>query len=197
MPSAAILAGGRSSRMGSNKALERLNGVTVMQYILDRLRPQFQEILIVTNEPALFNRYPGRVITDIYPRKGPIAGIHAALSHISEKRLFLLSCDMPFVEAALIRHMLGLAADYDAVIPVVAGRIQPTAAVYQQSCLPLLTDCLENDKLKLTRIFGDLHTLYVEEAVLSAFGPVREMFFNINDPAALKKAREIARGASP
>ncbi|MGI6435234.1 MAG: molybdenum cofactor guanylyltransferase [Syntrophomonadaceae bacterium] len=193
MSSAAILAGGRSSRMGSNKALASLNGVTVLEYILGRLQPRFEEILIVTNEPALFEFYPARVITDIYPRKGPIAGIHAALSSISEKQLFLLSCDMPFIQVKLIFHMLEHSADYDAVVPVVAGRIQPTAAVYQKSCLPLLTDCLENDKLKLTRIFEDLHTLYIEEAVLSSFGPVKEMFFNINDPTALEKAREIAR----
>lgn len=193
MPSAAILAGGRSSRMGCNKAFVSLNGLTVLEYILNRLQPHFGEILIVTNEPALFESYPARVISDIYPRKGPIAGIHAALGNILGKQLFLIGCDMPFIKVELIRYMLNNADGYDAVVPVVEGKIQPTSAVYQKSCLPLLTDCLETDRLKLTRIFEDLNTLYIENTVLSSFGAVKEMFFNVNDPIALEKAREIAR----
>ncbi len=193
MPTVAILAGGRSSRMGSNKALVSLNGQTVLAHILQQLKPHCGEILLVTNEPELFDIYPVRVITDIYPRKGPIAGIHAALSSIAGDRLFLLSCDMPFVRPELMNYMLEQAAAYDAVVPVVGGQIQPTAAVYQQSCLPYLTACLKNDKLKLTRIFEKLFTLYIGETELGSFGAVEEMFFNANDPIALEKAREIAR----
>ncbi len=192
MPGIAILSGGQSSRMGINKALASLNGAKVIEYILARLQPRFDELLIVTNEPKLFEKYPARVITDIYPRKGPIAGIHAALKTTSQAQLFVLSCDMPFINADVINYMLERAQGYDSVVPVLGGRLQPTAAVYNQSCLPLLIDCLEKDKLKLTRIFEDLNALYLDETVFSCFGQVSELFFNINDPAALEKAREIA-----
>jgi len=192
MPGVAILSGGKSSRMGINKALASLNGIKVIEYILARLQPHFDELLIVTNEPELYEEYPARVITDIFPCKGPIAGIHAALKNTSRAQIFVLSCDMPFVNADMINYMMERAADYDSVVPVIGGRLQPTAAVYNQSCLPLLTDCLENDKLKLTRIFDDLNALYLDETDLSCFGLAAEVFFNINDLAALDKAREIA-----
>ena len=128
-------------------------------------------------------------ITDIFPRKGPIAGIHAALMNTSRTEIFVLSCDMPFVNTDVINYMMERAADYDSVVPVIGGRLQPTAAVYNQSCVPLLTDCLKKDKLKLTRIFDDLNALYLDETDLARFGPVAEVFFNINDLAALDKAR--------
>ncbi|MGI6468918.1 MAG: molybdenum cofactor guanylyltransferase [Syntrophomonadaceae bacterium] len=192
MPAVAILSGGKSSRMGINKALASLNGIKVIEYILARLKPYFDELLIVTNEPELYEKYPARVITDIFPRKGPIAGIHAALMNTSRTEIFVLSCDMPFVNTDVINYMMERAADYDSVVPVIGGRLQPTAAVYNQSCVPLLTDCLKKDKLKLTRIFDDLNALYLDETDLARFGPVAEVFFNINDLAALDKAREIA-----
>lgn len=192
MPSLAILSGGNSSRMGINKALARLNGTTIIEYLLAQLTPHFHDITIVTNEPELFRCYPAQVITDIYARKGPIAGIHAALTRTSANSVFVLSCDMPFVNYRVMKFMLSQVAGYDAVVPVLAGRLQPTAAVYNQSCMPLLTNCLENSKLKLTRIFEDLNTLYLDEKALDSFGPLPEVFFNINDPIALEQAREIA-----
>lgn len=192
MPSAAILSGGRSSRMGINKALADFNGNTVLEYILARLQPHFQEVFIVTNEPELYRPFSVRVITDIYPRKGPIAGIHAALKAATAGSLFVLSCDMPFVNFSAAQFMLQKAHGYDAVVPVVGGRLQPTAAVYNPSCLEYLTDCLEHDKLKLTRIFEALNTLYVDERAFLPFGFPEQIFFNINDQEALQKAREMA-----
>lgn len=192
MPAAAILSGGRSSRMGMNKALVDLNGITVIEYILARLQVHFQEIFIVTNEPELYQSYHAKVITDIYPRKGPIAGIHAALRASTSGPLFVLSCDMPFVNFAAADFMLQRAYSYDSVVPVLGGHLQPTAAVYNPSCLEYLTDCLENDKLKLTRVFEGLKTLYVHEREFLPFGLPEQIFFNINDQEALQKAREIA-----
>jgi molybdopterin-guanine dinucleotide biosynthesis protein A len=193
MPNLAILSGGRSSRLGTNKALADLNGITVLEYILNRLQPHFSETFIVTNEPQLYAHYPARVITDIFPRKGPIAGIHAALKASSGGPLFVLSCDMLFVNIELVEYLFRQAAGYDAVVPVVKGYLQPTAAVYNQSCLQIMTDCLEKDLLKLTRVFEAIKTRYVDESCLSSFGPLEELFFNINDAAALQKARELAR----
>ncbi len=193
MPVMAVLSGGKSSRLGTNKALVDLNGITVLQYILNRLQPHFSETFIVTNEPELYADYPARVITDIYPGKGPIAGIHAALTASSAEPLFVISCDMPFITFELAEHMLEQAPGFDAVVPVLKGRLQPTAAVYNPSCLEFLIDCLENDLLKLTRIFQDLNTRYLDENALSQFGTAQELFFNINDAAALQKAREMVR----
>ena len=82
------------------------------------------------------------MITDIFPVKARIAGIHAALMNTSRTEIFVLSCDMPFVNTDVINYMMERAADYDSVVPVIGG-VQPTAAVYNQSCVPLLTDCLK------------------------------------------------------
>lgn len=196
MYSAAILSGGQSSRMGKNKAFEMINGRRIIDIVFDKLRPIFMEITIVTNEPDLYREFPAEVITDIYPGLGPVAGIQAALSHAEADAVFVTGCDMPFVSSPLIQHMLASSNGYDAVVPVVAGRLQPTAAVYRKSALKVFTDSLKNQKLKLTRLFEELNALELNEAVLSQFGSIEEMFFNINDAAALEKARVMMeRGA--
>lgn len=196
MYSAAILSGGQSSRMGKNKAFELIGGRRIIDILFDKLRPIFKEITIVTNEPNLYLEFSADVITDIYPGLGPVAGIQAALSHTGADAVFVTGCDMPFVSGPLIQYMLASSNGYDAVVPVVAGRLQPTAAVYCKSALTVFTDSLKNQKLKLTRLFEELNAMELDESILGQFGSIDEMFFNINDAAALEKARVMmGRGA--
>ena len=92
----------------------------------------------------------------------------------------------------LVEYMLSKISNYDSVVPEINSYLQPLAAVYNRTCLPVFTECLENDKLKLTRIFSELNALVLNEDELQKFGSVKEMFFNVNDPDALAQAQEIA-----
>lgn len=186
------MAGGKSSRMKFNKAFAEVGGKPVIQIIIDKLQPLFQEIIIISNEPQLFTSFGLPIFQDIYPYLGPVGGIHSALVNASYDRMFILGCDMPFMNMKLIEYMLSNISTYDSVVPEIDSYLQPLAAVYNRSCLPVFTECVEHDKLKLVRIFSELNTLVLNEDELQKFGNVREMFFNVNDPVALAEAQKMA-----
>ena len=187
-----IMAGGRSSRMKFNKAFAQVGGKPVIQMIIEKFKPLFQEIIIISNEPQLFTSFGLPIYQDIYPYLGPVGGIHSALVNASNDQMFILGCDMPFMNMQLIEYMLSKISDYDSVVPEIDSYLQPLAAVYNRTCLPVFTECLEHDKLKLTLIFSELNALVLKEDELQRFGSVREMFFNVNDPNALAQAQKIA-----
>lgn len=191
--SGVILSGGKSSRMKYNKAFADLEGQRVIDIIINKIRNYFDELIIITNEPELYQGLGALVYTDIFPGQGPIAGIHSALSHARNDILFLMACDMPFIKIDLIKYMINTIGDDDCIVPVINNQLQPLAAVYTSKCKPLMTECLENNQLKLTRVFEQLKTRFIYEDEMKMFGDVQKIFFNVNDPAALEKAREMVR----
>ena len=192
--SGVILSGGRSSRMNFNKAFADICGTPVLEIIINQLYKYFDDVMIITNEPELYNGMGPAVYTDLYPHMGPMAGIHAGLYYSRNQTIFLLGCDVPFFSMELAAHMINQAADYDCVVPVIKGQLQPLSAVYTSSCMAELNDCLENNKLKLTRFVESLNTKYLYEDELLSFGSIETIFFNVNDRAALKRAREMFGG---
>jgi len=191
--SGVILSGGESSRMTFNKAFADIGGRSVLETIIYKFEKYFKELIIITNEPEMYYGMGPDVYTDVYPHMGPIAGIHSALYHAHYEPVFLMGCDMPFINMELVEFMLKSSQGYDSVVPVINSYLQPLAAVYNYSCLPVLTECLEHNKLKLTRIFEDLNTRYIHEKELQKYGDIDKIFFNVNDMEALIKARNMAR----
>lgn len=189
-----ILSGGKSSRMTYNKSFADMGGKTLLDISMTKFAQYFDEVIIITNDPDTYAGFEAKVYKDIYPCMGPIAGIHSALYHARYKPLFLMACDMPFMNMELARYMLAQASGYDSVVPVIMGRLQPLVAVYQDSCIEIFTECLEQQKLKLTRVFEELHTRFIYEEELKQFGDINRLFFNVNDPGALDKARMMAGG---
>lgn len=187
-----ILAGGRSSRMKFNKAFAEVAGRPVIETIIDKYARLFSETIIITNDPEEYQRYGLPIFTDVYPRRGPVSGIHASLYYASFDKVFVLGCDMPFMSMKLVQHMLDCLEGHDTVIPEIGGFLQPISAAYRKTCLPVLTECLENDKLKLVMVFSELDTVKLTEAELSLFGNIPEIFLNVNDPEALDTARVLA-----
>jgi molybdopterin-guanine dinucleotide biosynthesis protein A len=190
--SGVILAGGKSSRMQFNKALAEIGGKPAVQILIDKFRAYFQEIIIISNEPELFTRFNLPVYQDIYPYLGPVGGIHSALVNARYDHMFVLGCDMPFMDMGLVNYMLTRLDNHDSVVPEINSFLQPLAAAYSRSCLPVFSDCLQNNKLKLVRLFSQLDVLVLKDDELETFGSSKEIFFNVNDPAALAKARNMA-----
>lgn len=190
--SGVILAGGRSTRMKYNKAFAEVAGKPVIKIIINKFERIFDEILIITNDPEEYKQLKLPIFSDVYPRMGPVAGIHAALNYASHEKVFILGCDMPFISTNLINYMLDKLDDHDTVIPEIDGFLQPTSAVYNKKCIPVFTHCLENNLLKLILIFKELDNIKLSGSELSRFGNVKEIFLNVNEPEALNKARIIA-----
>ena len=108
-----ILSGGQSSRMGKNKALMSLGGRRLVDRVVDVLREVFADLLMITNTPDVYADLGLPMVGDVYPDKGSLGGIYSAIYHVSTPYCFVVACDMPFLNGALMRHMMEPMTDYD------------------------------------------------------------------------------------
>ena len=133
-----ILVGGKNLRLGRTKALEVIGGKSLVEYVIERLRPLSDQILIVTS-PKLLDlpiNEEVEILVDLYPGKGPLGGIYTGLVSARSIKSITVACDMPFLNADLLTHMVELAGDFDAVIPRLGKEMaEPLHAVYSKNCL--------------------------------------------------------------
>jgi molybdopterin-guanine dinucleotide biosynthesis protein A len=181
-----ILAGGQNLRMGKNKAFLEING----QRIIDRIRSIFleifDEVLLVTNTPLDYLDLNLRMAADLISNKGSLGGIYTGLFHSSHARAFVSACDMPFLNPDLIKHLLGLAPDFDIVIPRTEDGLQPLHAVYTQKCIPFMRDLLNRNDLKIIDFFHQVKIREVPIEEIRPIDPDLRAFLNINTPDDLR-----------
>jgi molybdenum cofactor guanylyltransferase len=183
-----VLAGGRSSRMGSDKALLQFNGRILLLRTLDLLRALTPDVRIV-GPAEKFAPY-GRTVEDLYAGCGPLAGIHAALSASSTDLNLILAVDLPFLTEPLLRFLAQQACATDAivVVPRIAGGYQPLCAVYRRAFEQLAKAALESKKNKIDALFASTSARIVDEAELRRVGFTPAMFENLNTPEDLRRA---------
>ncbi len=177
-----ILAGGESRRMGCDKSLLPIDGARFIDHIHRRMSTLFDEVIIVTNSPGLYQDVPCRKVPDIYFAKGSLAGIHSGLCHAQSKRIFVVACDMPLLKADLIRTICESADAGDVVIPRTADGFQPLHALYHKRCIPAMEEILDEGKRRIVAFFPKVQVHAVEEAHLSHLDPQGLSFRNINTP---------------
>ena len=190
-----ILAGGKSLRLGRNKALEIVSGKSLIERVAERLKPITDQLIIVTSKEqvGLPFIHGAEVVADIYPGKGPLGGIYTGLMASRSEQNIVVACDMPFLNTELLRHMIELSPGYDAVVPRLGeGTIEPLHSVYSKSCLPVIRMRLENDQLEIIPSLEQLRVRYVEEAECRRFDPQLLTFFNMNRQSDLDRAIDIA-----
>jgi molybdopterin-guanine dinucleotide biosynthesis protein A len=183
-----VLAGGRSRRMGTDKAFLQLDGRTLLARALDLLHALTPEVRIVG--PADQFGPHELAIEDVYAGRGPLAGIHAALSASATELNLILAVDLPFVTEPLLRFLVEQAGACDAVVtvPRIAGGYQPLCAVYRRAFAPLAQAALESGKNKIDALFAATTTRILEESELSRFAFNAAMFENLNTPEDLRRA---------
>lgn len=183
-----ILAGGRSSRFKENKALVKVASQRLIDRIVGVLSTVFPSLILVTNSPLDFKGVRAEIVTDIIPGRGPLSGIHSGLIASPYDLNFVVACDMPFINARLVKYLIERAnPSFDAVVPVVRGYPEPLAAVYRRSCLPCIERFLLAERYKVTDFYHHIKVAYVkEEELASLIEP--NTFFNINTWDDLKKA---------
>ncbi len=192
-----VLAGGLSRRLGRDKAVERISGdEPLIVRCIRRLAPVVDEVVVVVNTAERGARLPlpegVKVAVDMYPDGGSLGGIFTGVSAIGREWGLVVACDMPFVSAELVGHMVGLRMGNDVVAPVLEGRAEPTHALYSKACLPHMERRLQAGDLKITGFFDDVRVRYVGEDEVDRFDPERLSFFNINTAADLGRAVAIA-----
>jgi len=180
--SGVILAGGKSSRMGSNKALLPYKGGRFIEAIHRQLSEIFEEVLLVTNNPEQYEFLPCRKVADLFPGAGALAGIHSGLYHSGNQAVFAVACDMPYLNNDLVRH-LAAQADKDAVIiPEGPAGLEPLHAVYGKECLAAIEETITSGEKRVMSFFDRVKIIKIDAEQISDFDPSFSSFSNINTP---------------
>lgn len=184
-----ILTGGKSSRMGQNKALLPFGQQTGLEIIVNQLVGSFLDPILVTNEPDIYKPYGLKLVRDNYPGLGPLAGIEAGLKSSSYDWNLVVACDMPFVSPALAKKLLIYGEGYDAVVPTIKGTPHPLFAVYNKTALPVMRRNLEERSLRMIFVLSHMNTFFFEGEP-STIHEWESALFNMNHPYEYEEAKK-------
>jgi molybdopterin-guanine dinucleotide biosynthesis protein A len=188
---AIVLAGGKSSRLGRDKALEKIGGVYLIKRVIDSLSQLGDDIIVVTAAPNQLSDLNVEKVIDTYPRTGAKVGLCTGLNASLSFYSLVVACDMPFLNIDLLRYLLDSASGFDAVIPRIGDNIEPLHAVYSKNCIPILEEQISKGKLKISDLFSEIKVRYVEAEEIERYDPQHLSLFNINSEADLKRAKTI------
>ena len=186
-----VLAGGKSIRLGREKALEKVKGRPLIQLVIDRLSSLGNEIMVVTSQINTLPDLGVKKVTDIYPNKGPLGGIYSGLMAAPCFYSLVVGCDMPLLNVALLHHIMEMSPGFDVVIPRVNDNVEPLHAVYSKNCLATIEAALKRNRLQIQGFFHQVKVKYIEDAELKKFDPEHLSFFNINSESDLERAQAL------
>jgi len=187
-----ILAGGRSTRMGTNKALLPLPGnrhLTFVEHLASTLTLFCAETILVardSNDAANYTLPGVQVITDKVPDHGPLMGLYTGLSAIQAQRALVVAVDMPFIQPALISFILSQPPTDSLLVPLVNNVPQVLLAIYPHTILPLIDDRIQQGRRDLRSLLEVAPAQYIEEAQLRLVDPELRSFVNVNTPEELE-----------
>jgi molybdopterin-guanine dinucleotide biosynthesis protein A len=197
-----ILAGGRSRRLGRDKAQEPFCGQPLIRRVVERVEAVSAEIVVVVADSDRGKALPlgagpraARIVLDVYRGKGALGGIFSGLAAMRGDWGLVVACDMPFLNPTLLAYMLSLREGFDAVVPRPGAYPEPTHALYSKACLPYIEARLQADDLKVSRFYDQVRVNYLNEAAISPIDPGMRSFFNVNSPEDLAEA--LALESSP
>lgn len=195
---AIVLAGGRSLRFGRDKAVEPIAGEPMIRRVIRRSAEGIgaSEIMVVVSGLERAAELPldpaERIVADLFSDSGPLGGIYTGLLSARTEWALVVACDLPFVCAALLRHMAGCRGEVDAVVPAVDGMPEPTHALYSKRCLPAIKGRLDARELKTSGFLDDVAVRYVRDDEAKRFDPDLLSLFNVNRPEDFARASELA-----
>ncbi len=197
--SGAILAGGKSKRMGVEKAFIELGGSTIIERVIDTIGQIVSEIIIVTNAPEDFVHVKARyirdlpigIVKDIHRGIGALGGLHSGLYHAAEDQVFICACDMPFINPELVRFIVKVLDKSDAAVPVVQGFFEPLLAAYSKRCIDSIERDIEKGERQILSFYDSVKLRKINEWELRVFDRDLHSFININSPKDLIEAEKI------
>lgn len=205
--SAAILAGGHSKRMGTDKARLRLtpDGPMLVELVLSAVQAVADDITLIANDGHLAE-LGLRTVPDVYPEAGALGGIYSAVASAAHEHCLVVACDMPFLSPTLLRAMAAVPRDYDLLAPYLivgenrqgnsTGVYETLHAIYGRAALPAIREQLEQRRYRVIGFFPQVRVQPFPEAAVRQIDPTLRSFFNANTPERLIEARNIA-GLAP
>jgi molybdenum cofactor guanylyltransferase len=186
-----ILAGGKSRRMGRDKAFLPFGDGLLIERVIEVIQPVTADVILVTNTPEQYQRFNLPMFADVIPDAGSLGGIYTGLVYAKTPYSLCLACDMPFVKPEFLRLLCDTAAEADVVIPRNAEDFQPLCAVYAQTCREPIRQKIDAGRLKITGFFDHVHVRVIEGELLAGYDPHDVMFFNANTPEEYEQARQM------
>jgi molybdopterin-guanine dinucleotide biosynthesis protein A len=180
-----ILSGGKSTRMGENKAFIELEGVPIVRRIYTLFKELFQEVIIVTNQQELFKYFDSKIYSDLIPNQGALGGLYTGLFFSTFQYSFCVACDMPFIKKALVQYIINHIEGEDVIVPRTEDGLQPLHAIYSKNCLDPIKIIMEQGKYKIIDFYNRVNVKTVEEKDFTLLDPLRESFINVNTPEEL------------
>ncbi len=188
----AIMAGGKSSRMGQDKSFVPFEGQPLIERTRSRVADLGDELILITNKPDEYAHLGLPMFRDVYPDCGPLGGIYTAVHHASHPHTLIVACDMPWLNPDLLRYMLTLRATADVIIPRWDKYPEPLHAIYSKACLPPILHKLQVQQLKITGFLGQVQVRFVAREEIERFDGDGRSFTNINTPDDLHSQQKRA-----
>jgi molybdopterin-guanine dinucleotide biosynthesis protein A len=192
---AAILAGGRARRFGGrDKASLHVGRGSILDRQLAALRAVADRIVLVTADPARYRDKHVHAVTDLLPGAGALGGIYTALATATTDQVLVVACDLPFLTGAFLGCLaaLGVGPDEDAVVPRSQDGLQPLCAVYSRRLLEPMRQQIATGHLKIVDFLATVRVRELQPHDLAEYDPEGTLFFNVNGPAELERANELA-----
>lgn len=172
-----ILAGGKSSRMGRDKGLMLFKGKSLIQYVIEQLKPAVNRVVLVANNSA-YRDFGLEVIPDLIKDIGPAGGIYSALKHTDTRFNFILSCDMPFIKSEAIEFIIQNSSQWQITVPLYHQKIEPLCGVYTKECLTEWLGLIQHDIIRLQDMITYFRLLQLNVDNNGSFNDL--LFQNIN-----------------
>ena len=191
-----ILAGGKSSRLGRDKAWEDVGGQRIIDRVIGALQSSCDEVLIIGDRPERENELSLpkciQYRSDELKGRGSIGGLYTGLKASDTLWSLVVACDMPFISRELIRFMLSIISKNrcDAIVPVINGRYQPTHALYNSTCIPFIEKNISSGNFRMDSYFDEIYLEEISEDVINSIKGAELSFFNVNTEDDLFTARE-------
>ena len=205
-----ILAGGKSRRMGENKALMQLGNDSLIGHVIHRMRLLTDELLLITNSPTEYAHLGVSTHGDIFPDTGALGGIYTGLIYAAHDAALCVACDSPFLEPKLLTYLVSVLGEYDAVMPETYSSnkdigvtnpshstdqitLQTLCAAYSKRCLPIIESMLRESELRVHALAERAHIKRVPPEAWQTFDSEGMSFFNINTPKDFERANSYMR----
>lgn len=181
-----ILVGGKSRRMGRDKAFLEVEGKPLFEIILELFRESFERVLLVGNRAERFAGYGLPVVPDLYPGSS-LGGLYTGLHESETDHVFVSSCDLPFPSAEVLRYLCSLKEGFDAVVPSTKYGYEPLFALYSKNCLAPIKALLDRGEFCAYAYYPEIRVRYVPPEELAPLDRDGRAFINVNTPEEFAK----------
>lgn len=188
-----LLAGGKSRRMGEDKRFLSVGEGTLFERSLAVLRSVFQTVFVVIAQDSPALQSDVSILRDLVPDCGSLGGLYTGLKQAVTPYVFVVACDMPFLDPAMVRYFTEVKSDTDVVMAKLQNGLQPMHALYHRRCLPIMESLIQARELKIQQLAAhpSLQVRLITPAELGAIDPEGRSFYNVNTPSDLEAARLI------